>query len=214
MSRIDEKLVGEGSETRSRWPPYYSRYQREGWGPGSPLSPHFLGWKGGGEGDRSGEERVAGLSEAEPLAKGPSRGGGGRALLSQSHPGSSLTLPATAIARSPGTHPRDEKGTLPPRARLGRSRRSPDARQGYARPQPRGRKAPARGQAAPKVTPEGQHGAAAAPRTSHPAQAGDATIPASPTMALPPLSPSLPQPASTLARHRRRRSWGDAPFVF
>lgn len=111
------------------------------------------------------------------------------------------------------------EGNPSPKAQVGEKRGgSADVRQECARPRPRGRKAPARGQAAPKVTPDGQHGAAATPRTSHPAQAGDATIPASPAMALPPLSPSpspsLPQPAFTLARHRRRRSWGDAPFVF
>lgn len=107
------------------------------------------------------------------------------------------------------------EGDPSPKAQVGEKRGgSTDVRQECARPRPRGRKAPARGQAAPKVTPDGQHGAAAKPRTSHPAQAGDATIPASLAMALPPLSPSLPQPASSLARHRRRRSWGDAPFVF
>lgn len=115
-------------------------------------------------------------------------------------------------SRNPST---GREGNPSPKAQVGEKRGgSADVRQECARPRPRGRKAPARGQAAPKVTPDGQHGAAAAPRTSHPAQAGDATIPASPAMALPPLSPSLPQPASTLARHRRRRSWGDAPFVF
>lgn len=46
MSRIGEKFVGEGSGTRSRWSPNYSRYQRQGWEPSSPFSPHFFGRRG------------------------------------------------------------------------------------------------------------------------------------------------------------------------
>lgn len=62
----------------------------------------------------SDEERVAGLSEAEPLAKGQSRGGGGRVRRSEPHPVSVLTLEARATTRSPGTHPKGPEGEPPP----------------------------------------------------------------------------------------------------
>lgn len=48
--------------------------------------------------------------------------------------------------------------------------------------------------------------------SSRPPEA-DATVPARPAMAPPPLlSPSLPRPSSTSARHRRRRKPGSRPL--